>query len=135
MIKRVQIKNFKCYGDPGVDFTLKRVNFIFGDNSAGKSTFLQMIRMALNHDTDRINQDFARCVFCGDAEREIKMRITALGRKECCESTVRSSIEKVHDDPFVIETFGKPIQVDEACPVYEYRASRILRGGLQYVGF
>lgn len=135
MIKRVQIKNFKCYGDPGVDFTLKRVNFVFGDNSAGKSTFLQMIRMALNHDTDRIDQDFARYVFSGEEEREIKMRITALGRKECGETSVRSSIEKVYDDPLTIKMFGKPIQVDEACPVYEYKASRIARGGMQYVGW
>lgn len=135
MIKRIQIKNFKCYGDPGVDFTLKRVNFIFGDNSAGKSTFLQMIRMVLNHDIGRISQDFARYVFRGDEEREIKMRITAVGRMEFGEDAVRSSIEKVHDDPLAVKMFGDPIQVNESCPVYEYRVSRTFRGDLQYIGW
>lgn len=43
MIKKVRIKNFKCYGPQGVDFNLSKINFIFGDNSAGKSTFLQFL--------------------------------------------------------------------------------------------
>lgn len=43
MIKKIRIKNFKCYGPRGADFNLSRVNFIFGDNSAGKSTFLQFL--------------------------------------------------------------------------------------------
>lgn len=107
MISRVQIKNFKCYGAPGADFTLKRVNFIFGDNSSGKSTFLQLIRMALDRDTDRIEQDFSRYVFRGDEEREIKLRITALAPRAC----------------------------REAFPVYEYRASRDNQVGLHYVGW
>ena len=58
MIKRIQIKNFKCYGEPGVDFSLKRINFIFGDNSAGKSTFLQLIRMVLNGEEQKIDENF-----------------------------------------------------------------------------
>ena len=43
MIKKVRIKNFKCYGPQGADFNLSKINFIFGDNSAGKSTFLQFL--------------------------------------------------------------------------------------------
>lgn len=45
MIKKIRIKNFKCYGPRGADFNLSKINFIFGDNSAGKSTFLQFLEM------------------------------------------------------------------------------------------
>ena len=45
MIKKIRIKNFKCYGPNGADFNLSKVNFIFGDNSSGKSTFLQFLEM------------------------------------------------------------------------------------------
>ncbi len=84
MIQRIQIKNFKCYGDPGADFTLKRINFIFGDNSAGKSSFLQLLRMVCNGETYVIRNHFKNNVFRGDVPREnlespeIKLRITAV---------------------------------------------------------
>ena len=77
MIQRIQIKNFKCYGDPGADFTLKRINFIFGDNSAGKSTFLQLLRMVCNGESNEIRKRFKDYVFSGDTSREVKLRVTA----------------------------------------------------------
>jgi len=43
MIKKLRIRNFKCYGPQGGDFNLSKVNFIFGDNSAGKSTMLDFL--------------------------------------------------------------------------------------------
>ena len=43
MIKKVRICNYKCYGPRGADFNLSKINFIFGDNSSGKSTFLQFL--------------------------------------------------------------------------------------------
>ena len=43
MIKKVRIRNYKCYGDRPADFDLARINFIYGDNSVGKSTFLQCL--------------------------------------------------------------------------------------------
>lgn len=43
MIKKLRIKNFKCYGPHGADFNLSKVNFIYGDNSVGKSSFLQFL--------------------------------------------------------------------------------------------
>lgn len=43
MIKKIRIKNYKCYGASPADFELSRINFIYGDNSVGKSTFLQCI--------------------------------------------------------------------------------------------
>ena len=43
MIKKVRIHNYKCYGPRGADFNLSKINFIFGDNSSGKSTFLQFL--------------------------------------------------------------------------------------------
>ncbi len=76
MIRRIQIKNFKCYGDPGADFPLKRINFIFGDNSAGKSSFLQFLRMVCNCEAAKIRNHFKDYAFLGDVSREIKLRIT-----------------------------------------------------------
>ncbi len=43
MIKKVRIRNYKCYGDQPADFELAHINFIYGDNSVGKSTFLQCL--------------------------------------------------------------------------------------------
>ena len=120
MIKRIQIKNFKCYGEPGVDFSLKRINFIFGDNSAGKSTFLQLIRMVLNGEEQRIDDNFNSLVFKGDVSREIKMRITAMGTKDMQEGDVVKHVSKVYDDPVSVEMFGGPIRADEVCPIYDY---------------
>jgi energy-coupling factor transporter ATP-binding protein EcfA2 len=106
MIKRIQIKNFKCYGDPGVDFSLKRINFIFGDNSAGKSTFLQLLRMVLNNEGQGIDDNFRSLVFKGDESKEIKMRITA-----------RSDRELV-----------------DKCPIYDYSKVRDKKGAFEYKG-
>lgn len=89
MIKRVQIKNFKCYGDPGVDFTLKRINFIFGDNSAGKSTFLQLLRMYFNEmgvvngkSKLPIDLNYRQYVFRNDVDRTIKLRVSTFNGGE-----------------------------------------------------
>ena len=121
MIKRIQIKNFKCYGDPGVDFTLKRVNFIFGDNSAGKSTFLQLIRMIFNGETESIDREFSKYVFRGETSRNIKMRVTALGRKDQREGDFVASqtyaISK--EDPFH-DSLGDSATVINSCPVWQY---------------
>lgn len=106
MIKRIQIKNFKCYGETGVDFALKRINFIFGDNSAGKSTFLQLIRMVLNGEGQRIDDNFKSLVFKGDESREIKMRITA------------------HSDQELIDK----------CPIYDYSKVKNKKGSFEYIG-
>ena len=43
MIKKVRIRNYKCYGEQPADFELAHINFIYGDNSVGKSTFLQCL--------------------------------------------------------------------------------------------
>ena len=135
MIKRIQIKNFKCYGDPGVDFSLKRINFIFGDNSAGKSTFLQLIRMVLNGEGQRIDDNFKSFVFKGDVSREIKMRITAMGTKNMQEEKVAELVSKVYDDPASVEMFGGPIQADEGCPIYDYIKTSVRKGVRKYRGW
>lgn len=135
MIKRIQIKNFKCYGDPGVDFSLKRINFIFGDNSAGKSTFIQLIRMVLNGEGQRIDDNFKSFVFKGDVSREIKMRITAMGTKNMQEGDVVKNVSKVYDDPASVEMFGGPIRADEVCPIYDYIKTSGRKGVRKYMGW
>lgn len=135
MIKRIQIKNFKCYGDPGVDFSLKRINFIFGDNSAGKSTFLQLIRKVLNGEDHEIDENFKDLVFKGDASREIKMRITAMGRKDMREADVGEKCSKVNDDPEIVKLFGEAIHMDEICPIYDYSKTSERKGVFDYKGW
>lgn len=135
MIKRIQIKNFKCYGEPGVDFSLKRINFIFGDNSAGKSTFLQLIRMVLNGEDQKIDENFKDLVFKGDVSREIKMRITAMGRKDMREADVGEKCSKVYGDPEIVKLFGEAIHVDEACPIYDYSKTSERKGVFDYQGW
>ncbi len=135
MIKRIQIKNFKCYGEPGVDFSLKRINFVFGDNSAGKSTFLQLIRMVLNGEGQRIDDNFKSLVFKGDVSREITMRITAMGTKDMQEIDVAEKTSKVFDDPVSIKMFGGPIQADVVCPIYDYIKTSARKGVLEYQGW
>lgn len=46
MIKNARVKNFKCFGPEGVDFDLAKINFIFGDNSSGKSSLIQFLEWA-----------------------------------------------------------------------------------------
>ncbi len=106
MVERIQIKNYKCYGDPGVDFRLKRINFLFGDNSAGKSTFLQLLRMALNGDVRKVDSDFSATVFKAETLRQIKMRVSFSG---CPEE-------------------GK-------LPVYEYSKTKDAKGVFEYIGW
>ncbi len=43
MLKSVYLQNFKCYGSSGNRIDLAPLTFLYGDNSSGKSTFLQAI--------------------------------------------------------------------------------------------
>lgn len=117
MINRVQIKNFKCYGKQGVDFSLKRINFIFGDNSAGKSTFLQLLRMVFNGETEELDASFPEWVFKGDITRTIKMRVTAIGANGQTENHLVQSATIV-----------------ESCPVYQYEKSQSQTCPLDCIG-
>lgn len=72
MIKKIRIKNFKCYGPRGADFNLSKINFIFGDNSAGKSTFLQFLKMIANqfdHVGTISSKDIDRHLFKGGPDK------------------------------------------------------------------
>src|SRR5690606_16394738 len=46
MIKKLEIKNFKGIGDPGVEVEFKPITLLFGPNSAGKSTIIQALHYA-----------------------------------------------------------------------------------------
>lgn len=68
MIKKIRIKNFKCYGPQGADFDLSKINFIYGDNSVGKSSFLQFLNMlvtGIDHEERYSRDDFNRHLFKG----------------------------------------------------------------------
>ena len=43
MLRQFTIKNFKCYGKQGATFDLSRITFIYGNNSVGKSSFLEAL--------------------------------------------------------------------------------------------
>ena len=107
MLSRVQIKNFKCYGEEGIAFSLKRVNFIFGDNSVGKSTFLQLIRMVLNGETKKIDENFDRYVFQGNVERKIELHMMGENAQSQAENhfPIYSYVHK-KDVPGVLEYKG-----------------------------
>ena len=111
------------------------VNFIFGDNSAGKSTFLQLIRMVLNGEDQKIDENFKDLVFKGDASREINMRITAMGRKDMREADVGEKCSKVYDDPEIVKLFGEAIHMDETCPIYDYSKTSERKGVFEYKGW
>ena len=78
MIKKVRIKNFKCYGDHPQDFNFSKINFIFGDNSTGKSTFLQALDLICT-DYRILDKDYGTYVFKGEVNRtlEILTRLTS----------------------------------------------------------
>lgn len=83
MIKKIRIRNFKCYGPRGADFNLGRVNFIYGDNSVGKSSFLQFLEMLvdnIDHNERYSREVFSKYLFRGAATRENPGFITALIR-------------------------------------------------------
>lgn len=43
MLKQFSIKNFKCYGKNAATFDLSKITFVYGNNSVGKSTFLDAL--------------------------------------------------------------------------------------------
>lgn len=43
MIRKFTIRNFKCYGKQGATFDLSRITFVYGNNSVGKSSFLDAL--------------------------------------------------------------------------------------------
>ena len=80
MIKKIRIRNFKCYGPRGADFNLGRVNFIYGDNSVGKSSFLQFLEMLvdnIDHNERYSRELFAKHLFRGQAAGESSGFVTA----------------------------------------------------------
>lgn len=68
MLKKIRIKNFKCYGPQGALFDLAKINFVYGGNSVGKSSFLQFLEMLLkyvDYDAKYRRDDFDRHLFKG----------------------------------------------------------------------
>ena len=54
MLRSFTIRNFKCYGKGGATFDLSRVTFIYGNNSVGKSSFLDAVDLvAMAHKDDQ----------------------------------------------------------------------------------
>ena len=85
MIKKIRIKNFKCYGPRGADFNLSKINFIFGDNSAGKSTFLQFLKMVANqfdHVGTVSSKDIDKHLFKGAPDKVVALLRVSSGQGE-----------------------------------------------------
>jgi len=79
MIKKLRIRNFKCYGPQGADFNLSKVNFIYGDNSVGKSSFLQFLQMfASSYDYKNQYDRAAFDRFAFKGEGQVTARVRAL---------------------------------------------------------
>ena len=75
MLKKIRIKNFKCYGPQGALFDLAKINFVYGGNSVGKSSFLQFLEMLLkyvDYDAKYRRDDFDRHLFKGIKDYEGK---------------------------------------------------------------
>ena len=51
MLKKFRIQNFKCYSK-AQDFELGLINFVYGNNSVGKSTFLQAVEKIVRSQKD-----------------------------------------------------------------------------------
>lgn len=45
MLRQFTVRNFKCYGKEGATFDLSRITFIYGNNSVGKSSFLEALEI------------------------------------------------------------------------------------------
>ena len=43
MLRQFTVGNFKCYGKHGATFDFSRITFIYGNNSVGKSSFLEAL--------------------------------------------------------------------------------------------
>ena len=85
MIKNVWIKNFKCYGSRGANFKLSQLNFIFGDNSAGKSTLLQFLKLV-------------DAVYTSRALHEIRCSNIDCRHLSCCPQIEGEELQHMPDD-------------------------------------
>ncbi len=90
MITKVRVKNFKCFGESGGDFELAPLTFLFGDNSAGKSTVLQALDFCLSGSKRSVSDglagladgnsggpqiDFAQHVYRHDTTRRMELEV------------------------------------------------------------
>ena len=110
MIKKLRIKNFKCYGPQGADFNLSKVNFIYGDNSVGKSSFLQFLEQfvkQIDYKNQYDRKAFDRFAFKGhgpvsarvravtetsESSVECELAFQPAQGNECYETTVKDGI-------------------------------------------
>ncbi len=53
MIKKIKLKNFKCFKNNEIEF--KKINILTGVNSSGKSTILQALNLFSITDKEEIN--------------------------------------------------------------------------------
>lgn len=91
MIKKLRIKNFKCYGPHGADFNLSKVNFIYGDNSVGKSSFLQFLEQfvkQIDYKNQYDREAFDRFAFKGHGPVTARVRAVT----ETSESSVECEL-------------------------------------------
>lgn len=96
MLKTVILENFKCYGKEGARFDLAPLTFLYGDNSSGKSTFLQAISLLSDTLRSKSEEPFdidpARRITDFDDDP-----FNALVFKHAHDSTIRMRVETLYN--------------------------------------
>jgi len=101
MIRKFTLRNFKCYGKQGATFDLSRITFVYGNNSVGKSSFLEALKIL---DSAQRRRDL---VVRSDAFKNGQMAAEDEWRMEC------SDLEgHVHNWVLASNTESKWILVD-----------------------
>lgn len=77
MLKQFSIKNFKSYGKNAATFDLSKITFVYGNNSVGKSTFLEALKIIddawrKNHGIVIRSDGFKNGVIAADDEWNLK---------------------------------------------------------------
>lgn len=82
MLKQFTVRNFKCYGKQGATFDLSRITFIYGNNSVGKSSFLEALDIL-----DKAQRNNRGLVIRGDGFKNGQITSEDEWRLKCLDSS------------------------------------------------
>ena len=104
MLKQFTIRNFKCYGKQGATFDLSRITFIYGNNSVGKSSFLEALGII-----DKAQRNNKGLVIRGDGFRNSQITPEDRWSLKCSDSS-----GKAHDWVLACSSESQWILMDRA---------------------